>query len=110
MSRVALGLTLVVICAILEAGAQICFKLSGLRPGRRMVWIAAGAGAYGCEIVLYTLALREIDLTVAFVMGSLSFVAVAGLSRILLREKITFPRGAGLLLILSGVVLMGAQA
>lgn len=110
MNRVALGLSLVVICAVVEAFAQICFKLSRLHPSRRTMWTAAGGAAYVGEILLYTLALREIDVTVAFGMGSLSFVAVAVLSRLILKERIAFWRGAGLFLILSGVVLMGAQA
>jgi len=110
MNGVALGLTLVVICSVIEAAAQICFKLSRLRIARRAMWTAIGGAAYACEVVLYTLALREIDVTVAFGMGSLSFVAVAALSRIFLKERIAFWRGAGLVLIISGVALMGAQA
>jgi drug/metabolite transporter (DMT)-like permease len=47
---------------------------------------------------------------VAFVMGALSFVTVALLSRLVLGEKISGVRGIGLLLILAGVAVMGDQA
>jgi drug/metabolite transporter (DMT)-like permease len=110
MTGVTLGIALVVACAFIEAAAQISFKLSRLRPERRAAWAAAGGVAYACEVTLYTLALREIDVTVAFAMGSLSFVFVAALSRLVLKERIAFWRGAGLFFILSGVLLMGAQA
>ena len=110
MSNVALGLTLVVACALIEGGAQLSFKLSRLRASQRALWTAIGIGAYLLEITLYTLALREIDVTIAFAMGSLSFVSVAILSRLVLNEKIDASRAVGLLLILCGVTLMGAQA
>ena len=110
MTRTALGLVLVVLCALIEGLAQIAWKTSSLQPKRRVAWILAGATAYGLEIALYTLAVTVIDVSVAFAMGSLSFVAVAVLSRLLLGERISRLRGAGLLLILSGVALMGGEA
>ncbi len=110
MTRTALGLALIVICALIEGLAQIAWKTSSLQPDRKALWIMVGAVAYGLEIVLYTLALTAVDVSVAFAMGSLSFVAVAGLSWALLGEKISRVRGAGLLLILSGVALMGGEA
>jgi drug/metabolite transporter (DMT)-like permease len=110
MNRVALGLVLIVTCAMIEGLAQISWKASSLHPARKWVWIGVGACAYGLEIVLYTLALRSVDVSVAFAMGSLSFVAVAAFSRLLLGEKISRLRGAGLLLILAGVALMGGEA
>ena len=77
---------------------------------RRGLWIGVGAALYAVEIGLYTVALTLIDVSVAFAMGSLSFVAVAVLSRLFLKERISLMRALGLLLILCGVVLMGAQA
>lgn len=110
MNRTALGLALIVTCAAIEGLAQIAWKASSLQPDRKALWIVAGTAAYGLEIALYTLALTAVDVSVAFAMGSLSFVAVAVLSRLLLGEKISRVRGAGLLLILTGVALMGEQA
>jgi len=110
MSNASLGVALVVACAAIEGGAQLCFKLSRVHADRRLIWTAGGGVAYAAEVALYTLALREIDVTVAFAMGSLSFVAVAALSRLVLGERVSASRGAGLLLIVTGVALMGAQA
>jgi len=103
------GIALVMVCAVIEGGAQVSWKLSS-RGIRRGMWIAAGCILYAAEIALYTLALTLIDVSVAFAMGSLSFVAVAVLSRLFLKERISLTRAAGLLLILCGVALMGAQA
>lgn len=110
MTRTAVGLVLIVICAVIEGLAQIAWKTASLRPDQSRRWIVLGAVAYGSEIALYTLALTRVDVSIAFAMGSLSFVAVAILSRLLLGERINWLRGAGLFLILSGVALMGEQA
>ena len=110
MTRTALGLTLIVLCAVIEGLAQIAWKTSSRHPDRKVFWIAAGAVAYGLEIFLYTFALTVVDVSVAFAMGSLSFVAVALFSRLFLGERISLLRGAGLVLILCGVAFMGEQA
>ena len=110
MSRTVLGLCLILVCAVIEGLAQISWKTASVQPERSRLWIAVGVVAYGMEIALYTLALTLVDVSVAFAMGSLSFVSVAILSRLLLGEKISWMRGAGLLLILSGVALMGGEA
>lgn len=110
MNRTAFGLLLIVTCAVIEGLAQIAWKTSSRKPEHKHVWIAAGALAYGLEIILYTFALTAVDVSIAFAMGSLSFVAVALFSRLLLGERISWLRGAGLGLILCGVAFMGEQA
>ena len=101
MNRTLLGLGLIIVCAVIEGLAQIAWKTASVRPDRSRLWIGLGVVAYGTEIALYTLALT---------LGSLSFVSVAILSRLLLGERISWMRGAGLLLILTGVALMGGEA
>lgn len=110
MTRAWFGTLLVVICAVIEGGAQVSWKLSSRGGSQRTAWIAAGAVLYAIEIILYTRALTLIDVSIAFAMGSLSFVAVALLSRLVLKERISLLRATGLLLILCGVALMGGQA
>jgi len=82
-----------------------------------LAWVALvrGLGALGASwtpwaLLAAPLALTLVDVSVAFAMGSLSFVAVAVLSRLLLGERISLLRGGGLLLILGGVALMGGEA
>lgn len=110
MNRTVIGVALVAFCALIEGAAQVSFKLSRRHEAQRLAWTMAGAAAYGLEVSLYTVALKQIDVSVAFVLGSMSFIAVALLSRLLLGEKISGVRGLGLLLILAGVAVMGEQA
>ena len=61
---------------------------------------------YGVEIALWTVVLHRLDVSVAFPMGSLSFVGVALLSRALLGEAVDRMRWIGVLCILAGTALM----
>ena len=110
MSPTTRGLILVVICAGFEGAAQIAWKVSSQATHHAGRWIALGVAFYLAEIALYSGALTLIDVSVAFAMGSLSFIAVALMSRVLLKEQLTPPRLLGLVFILCGVALMGGQA
>ena len=85
----------------LRAGAVRCFGMTRTWP-----WISLGVGAYALEILLYTLALQRLDLSVAFPIGSLCFVGVALLSRLVLGEAVGFMRWLGVGFILIGVSLL----
>ena len=119
-----LGMGLVVAAMAVESLAQLCLKLgagggaSRLRPALRTLatrvmsehgtapWLAMGVGAYFGEIVLYTLALRFLDISVAFPLGSLCFVGVAVLGRLALGEVVGLTRGFGVAAILAGIWLI----
>jgi undecaprenyl phosphate-alpha-L-ara4N flippase subunit ArnE len=105
-----LGIVLIVICAAIEGTAQLAWKMSTRQPSRRVMWIGGGCVLAAVEICLYTFALTLLDVTIAFAMGSLSFVAIAILSWLFLKERISAVRAIGLLLILCGVALMAGQA
>jgi len=110
VSATSLGVLYVVICAFIEALAQIAWKRSANNLTRKKRWIFVGALAYAIEVPLYTLALTIVDVTVAFAVSSISFVFVALLSRVLLNETLNFVRALGLIFILGGVILSGDHA
>ncbi len=95
------------------AGGSACLtppiraRASGLKVlSRPAPWIAMGVGAYVLEAILYTLALARLDVSVAFPLGSLCFVGVALLSRVLLGEAVGPVRRAGVALIILGSVFL----
>ena len=113
--------TLILLGAMaVESVAQLGLKLGAgggpalLRPAcRRWVeqfrpathprfWIGFGVAAYVLEILLYTCALRFLDVSVAFPLGSLCFVGVALLSKFLLGEAVSPARWLGVGCILAG--------
>jgi undecaprenyl phosphate-alpha-L-ara4N flippase subunit ArnE len=105
MKAAPLGLALVLAAVLVESGAQLFLKLAaqGRNRGR---WIGLGLVAYGVEIALYTAALRWLDVSVAFPLGSLCFIGVALLSRAFLGETVGRVRWLGIGCILAGAVLV----
>jgi multidrug transporter EmrE-like cation transporter len=65
-----------------------------------------GLGLYGLAAMLYIVALREIPLSVALPCTALSYVAVAVLGHFLFGELLGVQKGAALILITTGVVML----
>ena len=119
-----IGLTTVIAAVAVESLAQLFLKVGASGGGRalrsgafRMLagvpalhgkspWIAAGLVAYGLEILLYSIALHFLDVSVAFPLGSLCFVGVAILSKIVLAERVSPVRWTGIALILAGTAFI----
>jgi undecaprenyl phosphate-alpha-L-ara4N flippase subunit ArnE len=112
MNEASLGVLLVVVCAIIEGFAQVFLKKSAIATvrWRWRLWIFLGMAAFGVQAVVYTKALQFLEVSTAYPIGSLSFVAVTILSQRLLREKVTRTRWIGVCLILFGVSLVVAYA
>jgi undecaprenyl phosphate-alpha-L-ara4N flippase subunit ArnE len=119
MSLSVLGLTYVTIAVLFEAVGQLAFKQGAERahadvskwgPFRRL-WrnrsVAVGIACFAAHTVLWTMALRLLDVSIAFPASSLGFVFVAVLSKFWLQEQVGLERWVGLGCILGGVVLIG---
>ena len=112
----AIGVACIVAAVGMQGLGQVCFKWAAVRgagggprgwrgtPGR-----VAGLGlfCYFVQGIFWTLALRHLDLSIAFPLGSLSFVAVAVLSAAILGEVVGGKRWVGIALILAGATLLG---
>ena len=70
-------------------------------------FILSGFAAAYCAAMCWMMAIKKLQLNVAYPLMSLSFVLVFILSSILFNEKTTFLQIAGLILILFGVSLVG---
>lgn len=119
MSPRLVGLFCVTLAVLFEALGQLSFKvgaesvyarnntLSLLRQVWRQRAIVLGISLFAVEAVLWTMALRLLDVSLAFPAGSLCFVFVVVLSRLWLHEQISYERWIGVSLILGGVVVIG---
>ena len=110
MTQTTVGVLLVVLCAIIEGFSQLFFKKSALAKAHRLSWIGAGAALFILQALIYTAALRFVEISIAFPIGSIAYVVVAILSREVLNEPVTGVRWLGVGLIILGVSLLGAQA
>ncbi|HEY9775240.1 MAG TPA: SMR family transporter [Planktothrix sp.] len=102
-----LGLLLVLLAVTLEAGVQVSLKKTSVKGSTGKMWLTLGVICFTLNAVAWTFVLRLLDVSVAYPLGSLSFVMVAILSKFLLRENVTKKRWAGVCLILCGTAFVG---
>ncbi len=110
MTVTLMGLLIVVACAVIEGLAQVLLKKSTSAGSLARLWLALGVGLFLLEAVLYTAALQFLNVSIAYTVGSLSFVTVTLLSAWLLRERVTRIRWLGVAMILLGAALVAARA
>jgi drug/metabolite transporter (DMT)-like permease len=109
MTGTTLGIVLVIIAAVLEGLGQVLLKKSTLAKVRWFFWIAAGVTVLAVEALVYTEALKFLDVSVAFTILSLNLITITVLSHFLLREHVTRTRWIGVGLIFVGVALVMAR-
>lgn len=109
MSQTLLGIAIVILNSAIEGFAQVCLKKSTIESMRKLYWVGLGVTFFIIEAILYTVALQWLQLSTAYTLGALSFVAVTAFSRWMLKEKIDLGRWAGLCLILFGCTLIALQ-
>jgi drug/metabolite transporter (DMT)-like permease len=109
MGQAAVGVLLVVICAMLEGVAQMFLKKSVLGKVRWFLWISIGVVILLIEKVIYSQALLFLDVGAAYTISSLNLISITFMSRCLLREKVTRMRWIGVCLIFIGVGLVAAR-
>ncbi len=110
MSPVTFGILLMGVCVTLEGLAQISLKLSAKEPRRSALWLVASILLFVLAALIYSGALRVLNVSVAYALDALGFVAVAVLSQVLLHERIAPIRWLGVVLIVVGTSLIVTQA
>lgn len=110
MTTASAGILLVLLCTTLEGLAQVLLKKSTSAQRLARLWLGLGGALFIIEALTYTGALRLLDVSAAYPIGSLSFVVVTLLSRWLLDERITATRWAGVGAILIGASLVAMHA
>lgn len=110
MNPTHLGIALALVATIVEGFAQVFLKKAALVPVGKGAWRVLGFAFFGVEAVIYTWSLRYLAVSIAFPLGSLSFVAVTFLSQCLLRERVDRTRWIGIVLILLGASLVAGRA
>ena len=104
-----IGIIFVLCSVLLESFAQLCFKLSATKysaTSLRRYWVFLGIMLFAADVWAWTIALHHLDISMAYPMGSLSFVGIAILSQLCLKENVSRKRWLGVGLIISGTTLV----
>jgi drug/metabolite transporter (DMT)-like permease len=110
MTATTIAVLLIILCGAIEGLAQVFFKQSALATDGKRLWVGAGIALFIVQALVYTGALKFVEVSTAFPIGSIAFVVVAILSRQFLREPVTRSRWIGIGLIVVGVTLLAAHA
>jgi drug/metabolite transporter (DMT)-like permease len=110
------SLALVFLCTFIGAAAQVLIKTGAGGLESRSVWemmtnlpLLSGYALYGLYTALFSLALRDSELSLLYPIISLTFVWVALLSVSVFHEQMTPYKIAGIAVICSGVALLGSD-
>ena len=107
------GYGLVICSTTIEAFGQIALKKTasaGSGEGIKFGWLSAGVACYAVEAVVWTLVLQCLNVSIAYPMGSLSFVMIVLMSKLILQEKVEKERWLGVSLILCGTAMLGLNS
>jgi len=119
-----LPLLLALLCVVLSAAAQLAMKagMSAAAPaggagigqtyGQALgsAWVWAGLCLYGLSAVLWLWVLSRLDVGLAYPLVSLGFVLTMVVGVFWLGEPWSWPRVAGVALIVAGVLLLASDA
>jgi multidrug transporter EmrE-like cation transporter len=108
-------LSVILLSVFLGAVGQVGLKYGALRlPDTGSLWdkaiaawpLFAGLAIYGVSTVLWIYALRTVELSYAYPLISLGYILVFVASYFIFHESISLLRLGGLMLILSGIILV----
>lgn len=116
MTRLVLALWL--LNMLVDTGGQLAFKMAAAHgapvsllghwkhmAGRPWIWL--GILCYLAEFLVWTAFLSQVELSAGIMLGSINIVAIMLAGRLLFRERLTFWRVSGILLIAGGVAVVG---
>ena len=89
------------------AGEVVVGPFAAIWLNRR--WIFLGFFGFSVDGILWSLSLHYLDLTVAHPIGSVVFVVVAIISRVMLHEHLPVRRWIGICLILAGATIVAVN-
>lgn len=110
---------LILACVLLGSGGQVLMRagmasLSGgsvaatVLNGMLQPLVMAGLACYAASTVLWLVVLSRVPLSIAYPFGALNYVIVVGVA-LATGEVVTALRWLGVLLIMSGIVLVSAR-
>jgi undecaprenyl phosphate-alpha-L-ara4N flippase subunit ArnE len=76
---------------------------------KRYKLIASGMACFVLEGLCWTFALKTLDVSLAYPIGSLELVVITVLCVVLLKEQVGFRRWVGVALIVGGTLLVGTS-
>lgn len=97
------------LCIGVETAQQVAFSLAGLRLHQRHLWFALGISLHLVLVALWCRLLTVLPLGVALPLSGASYLTVAFVSQILLKEPVSRQRWIGIATIVIGFALISSR-
>lgn len=119
MNVTALSFVLIAACVAAEIFHEVAFKVAANKAGdsahyvrdvARQPWMWFGMLLWAIQTGLWIVVLQSVPLVVAFPLMTLSYAGVPAASALFLRERMSKQQIIGAMLILGGVLCVGATA
>jgi len=107
MNKKYLGPLLMLLCAACLCLGQLVWKMM---PGYNLVYMLGGFAIYAAGAMSMIFAYRYGELSVLQPINSMSYVFSTILAMLILNESVTLINMAGIALIISGVIIIGANS
>jgi len=107
MPRKYIGILLMLFCAACLCLGQLVWKLM---PGYNLIYLLGGFAIYAAGALSMILAYRYGELSVLQPINSMSYVFSIIIAIFILHEKVPLINIAGIALIVSGVIVIGANS
>ncbi|OON40133.1 4-amino-4-deoxy-L-arabinose-phospho-UDP flippase [Izhakiella australiensis] len=103
---------LLVLASLLSCGGQLCQKQAAHQTRRIDIlrWLMLALFLLGCAMLVWLQVLQRLAVGIAYPMLSLNFILVTLAARLIWQEEIDRRHQLGIVLIVSGIVLMGLSA
>ena len=100
---------LIVLASLLSCGGQLCQKQATYKRSMRHLfgWLAFSAVLLGSALLLWLLVLQRIPVSVAYPMLSLNFIFITLAARFIWHERISLRHWLGVVLIITGISILG---
>ena len=74
---------------------------------RQYKWVISGVLLFVVHAILWTAALKFLDVSLAYPIASIELIFVALISRVVLKERVGYWRWAGVLFVVAGTIMVG---
>jgi len=107
LKRNHIGILLMLLCAACLCLGQFVWKIM---PGYNLIYILSGFAIYAVGALLMIFAYRYGELSVLQPINSMSYVFSTIMAILILNESVKIINMAGIVLIISGVIVIGANS
>lgn len=100
---------MIILASLLSCAGQLCQKQAAQSHGRRplVIWLGLSILMLGFGMLVWLWVLQHVDLSIAYPMLSLNFIFVTLAAHWIWKERISLHHWLGLVLIMSGIVMLG---